>query len=62
MDAVGDRDIAMRWQLERTGIYVAVNLVGLLDELALFDRPLSPAEIDRLRREPGLLASRLTEP
>ena len=50
------RDIAMRWDLERTGIYVAVNYIGLLDELAIFDRSLTDSEIHQLRDNPSLLA------
>lgn len=51
-----DIALAMKWELDKTGIYVAVNFIGLLDELALFDRPLTAAEVDRLHRQPGLLA------
>ncbi len=50
------REITMGWNLERTGIYVAVNYIGLLDEFAIFDRPLSADEINRLRDQPGLLS------
>lgn len=50
-----DRDIAMRWDLERTGIYVAVNFIGLMDELAVFSRPLRDTEIQLLFRQPGVL-------
>lgn len=50
------RELGMRWELDKTGIYVAVNYIGLLDELALFRRPLSAEEIALLHREPGLLA------
>ena len=49
-------EIAMGWDLEQTGIYVAVNYLGLLDELALFNRVLTPEEINLLRKTPGLLA------
>jgi hypothetical protein len=54
---IKDRPIAMDWNLNRAGIYVAVNYLGLLDELALFGRDLSEAEIGRLHREPGALAT-----
>ncbi len=50
-----ERDIAMRWDMQQTGIYVAVSLIGKMDELAVFDRSLSTAEISRLHREPALL-------
>jgi hypothetical protein len=53
---VAGRDLAMGWELDRAGIYVAVNYVGLLDELALFNRPLSAAEVALLHRRPALLA------
>jgi hypothetical protein len=54
---VKDRPIAMEWDVERAGIYVAVNFIGLLDELALFDRPLTAGEVALLHREPGVLAA-----
>lgn len=53
---IKDRDLAMRWDMDRTGIYVAVNFIGLLDELATFDRALTQAEVNLLFRTPGLLA------
>ena len=56
-----DRDIAMRWNVAKTGIYVAINFIGLLDEFALFNRPLAAEEIVRLRAEPGLLGALKTK-
>jgi hypothetical protein len=56
MGTVKDRDIAMAWDLDHTGIYIAVNYIGLLDELALFSRPLTEVEITQLHAKPGLLA------
>jgi lysophospholipase L1-like esterase len=50
------RAIAMDWEVEKAGIYVAVNYVGLLDELALFDRGLTAAEVLALYRKPDLPA------
>ena len=35
---------------------MAVNYIGLLDELALFNRPLTAAEVLALYRKPDLLA------
>ncbi|MFO0799515.1 MAG: LamG-like jellyroll fold domain-containing protein [Gemmataceae bacterium] len=52
---VRDRAVAMNWDIDRTGVYVAVNYVGLLDELALFRRPLTADEVKLLRERPGLL-------
>lgn len=52
-----DLDIAMQWDMKQTGIYVAVGLIGMMDELSVFDRSLTPAEVQRLHREPRLLHS-----
>jgi hypothetical protein len=49
MGAIQNRPLAMRWDMEQTGIYVAVNYIGLLDELAIFNRPLSAEEVGALR-------------
>jgi hypothetical protein len=54
---VKDREIAMNWDVEKAGVYVAVNYIGLLDELALFGRELSAEEVGLLHKEPGLLAA-----
>jgi hypothetical protein len=54
---IADREIAMNWDLDKAGIYVAVNYLGLLDELAIFGRLLTAEEITQLFREPGLLAT-----
>jgi len=53
--ALSDRELAMNWEIEKTGIYVAVNFIGMLDEFALYNRSLTPAEVELLQREPGLL-------
>jgi hypothetical protein len=42
--------------LEKAGIYVGVNFVGLLDELVILGRPASAADVAWLHRRPGLLA------
>ncbi|MBI4663543.1 MAG: hypothetical protein HY735_32480 [Verrucomicrobia bacterium] len=52
---IRDCDLRMDWELENTGIYVAVSFVGLLDELALFNRELTGAEAEHLHRHPGTL-------
>jgi hypothetical protein len=54
---VKDYEIAMDWEIEKAGIYVAVNYIGLLDELALFNRPLTAAEVTQLHQKPGLLSA-----
>ncbi len=56
-----DREIAMRWNIAKTGVYVAVNYIGLLDEFSLFNRPLSAEEISRVHGEPGLLSTLKTK-
>jgi hypothetical protein len=53
---IGPRELAMDWDLDKTGIYFAVNYVGLLDELAIFNRPLTPEEVALLHKQPALLA------
>lgn len=50
------RAIAMSWNLDQADIYVAVGYIGLFDELAIFNRPLTSAEIGELHRNPGTLA------
>ena len=46
----------MDWNVEKAGIYVAVNYVGLLDELALFNRAITASEVALLHKTPGLLS------
>ncbi|MCW5981028.1 MAG: hypothetical protein KIT09_23300 [Bryobacteraceae bacterium] len=58
--SIGNRAITMDWDIEKTGIYVAVGYIGLLDELAVFRRPLTTDEIAQLGKQPGLLAERKT--
>lgn len=45
----------MDWDVERAGIDTAVNYLGLLDELALFGRELTPDEVRLLHAEPALM-------
>jgi hypothetical protein len=52
---VKDRAIAMGWDIDKAGIYVAINYIGLLDELILFDRALTKEEIDLLHKKPNLI-------
>ena len=54
---LNDREIAMKWNLDRTGIYFAVNCIGLLDELAIFERALSNEEIKQLHEQPDAITS-----
>jgi hypothetical protein len=50
---VKDRPIAMDWDIERAGIYFAVNYMGLLDDLVIFNRPVSEGEVRFLHKNPG---------
>jgi len=52
-----DYPISMDWDLEKAGIYITVNYIGLMDELALFNRALTPEEIGVLRSQPVVLSS-----
>jgi hypothetical protein len=52
---IKDRPLAMDWDLEKTGIYFAVGYIGLLDELAVFGRPLTDDEVRSLHQRPDLL-------
>lgn len=56
--SVKDRAIAMDWDVEKAGIYVAINYIGLLDELAVFGRELTADEVRLLHAKPGLLSGR----
>ena len=53
---IENRAIAMGWDLDKAGLYTAVNYIGLLDELALFDRELTAEEVRRMHATPDLLA------
>jgi hypothetical protein len=52
---IKDRAIAMKWDVEKGGIYVSISWIGLIDELAIFDRAVTEAEIKDLHKNPGLL-------
>jgi hypothetical protein len=54
---IKDRTIAMNWDADRAGVYVGVNYIGLLDELALFNRVLTTDEVKQLHAKPGMLRS-----
>jgi hypothetical protein len=53
---VKDSPIRMDWDVDKAGIYFAISYIGLLDELAAFNRPLTAAEVAYLHRHPGALA------
>lgn len=54
---IKDIPLTLDWDLEQTRIYVAFLYLGLFDEFALFNRPLTSAEVALLRDKPDLLAS-----
>lgn len=49
------RTATMNWDLDHVRLHVGSALVGFLDEVALFDRPLSETEIQRLYQASDLL-------
>lgn len=49
------RTATMNWDLHQVRLHVGSALVGLLDEVALFNRPLTETEIQRLYQTPDLL-------
>jgi hypothetical protein len=51
-----DYPLTMDWDLDKAGIYVAIAYIGLMDELALFNRPLTESDIATLRSTPGVLS------
>ncbi len=53
---VKDQAIAMNWDVDEARVFFALGYVGLLDELALFNRELTEAEVKLLHKTPGLLA------
>lgn len=59
---VKDRAIAMGWEIEKAGIYVAVGYIGLIDEFAVFDRALTAAEVIALQKKPDLLSALKKQP
>lgn len=46
------REAAMKWDVDRAGIYLAVNYIGLVDELVLLDRALTQEEVALLFESP----------
>ncbi len=54
---VKDRAIAMGWDIEKAGIYIAISYIGLIDELAVFDKALTADEVTLLHKKPDLLSS-----
>ncbi|MCI0704082.1 MAG: SUMF1/EgtB/PvdO family nonheme iron enzyme [Planctomycetia bacterium] len=59
---VKGKAITMGWEIEKVGIYTAINYLGLLDELAIFNRALKPEEVTALFKKPGLLAGLKKKP
>jgi hypothetical protein len=53
MEGIGE---AFTWDMSRAAIRLGVNYVGLYDELALFNRPLTPEEVTTLREIEGGVA------
>ncbi len=51
-----DVELAMDWDIEKAGIYVGINFIGMMDEFALFGRALTEVEVKRLQEQPALLS------
>ena len=47
--------------IEKAGIYVAINYMGLIDEFAIFDRALTADEVKMLKEKPGLLSASVND-
>ncbi len=47
-----DRPQVFTWDISKTMIFLGIAYIGLMDDLALFDRALSPQEIEVLHRLP----------
>lgn len=45
----------MTWNLDRVRLHIGSALIGMIDEVAMFNRPLAEDEIMRLNREPGVI-------
>ena len=43
--------------MDKASVYVGVNYIGLLDDLALFNRALTADEVKQLHEKPGMLKS-----
>ena len=56
-----DIDEPFTWDIDRGAIRLGVNYTGLLDELSLFDRPLTDDEVRALRALEGGVASLSTD-
>ena len=50
------------WEAEKSNILLGLSYVGLMDELAIFKRPLSPAEVKRVFESKGGLKQLLGVP
>jgi hypothetical protein len=58
MGKIKDKDYppTMDWTIDEAGIYIAIAYTGMVDEFALFNRPLTAEDIAQLRAEPRVLA------
>jgi hypothetical protein len=59
---VKDKAIAMGWDIEKAGVYLAINYIGLIDEFALFNRALKADEVALLHKWPETLSQLITKP
>lgn len=48
MGTINGHDDPFTWELENSNIYLGLSFVGLIDELSIFNKPLSPEQITEL--------------
>jgi hypothetical protein len=51
------RDATMAWEIDRVRFQIGSGLIGMIDEVAMFDRALVDDEVTRLYQQPGLVAA-----
>lgn len=55
LSRASDRQATMNWNPEKARIMLGLGLIGMLDDVATFNRPLTKEEVQRLHEEPGVL-------
>lgn len=55
LNRASDRQATMHWNPDKARIMLGLGLIGMIDDVAVFNRPVTSVEITRLHLEPGLL-------
>ena len=50
-----NRQATMNWNREKARMMLGLGLIGMIDDVAVFNRPLTQEEITRLHKEPQIL-------